>query len=144
MQQRLTAYISLSTNKRKLLAPVVSVISDALAGFNLEPLVFTDRYLFTPIQEQEMMHQALKDIDGCSLFISETSDKGITTGVEVGYAKAKGKPVIYLRHQSAEHTDSVFGISDFQIIYANGTDLKNKLTEVLSKIYSPPDTVQQG
>lgn len=70
-----------------------------------------------------MMQQAMKDIDSCDLLIAETSDKVIVIGIEVGYARAKGKPVIYVRHHNAEHSTTISGISDFQIIYINPKDL---------------------
>ena len=136
MNKKQTAYISLSIRKRKLLDPVVTVITTALTRFGITPLVFVDNHHFTAAQEQEMMQQAMKDIDGCSLLIAETSDKGIGIGVEVGYARAKGKPVIYLRHQSAKHSSTVSGISNYQIIYANDKELKDQITAILKEIYS--------
>lgn len=77
------------------------------------------------------MQQAMKDIDRCDLLIAETSDKGIGIGIEVGYAKAKNKPVIYVRHNTAEHSATVSGISDFQIVYVDAEDLKKQLSGVL-------------
>lgn len=96
------------------------------------PFVFVDQYRFDPSQEREMMSQALADIDRSDLLIAETSDKGIGIGIETGYAKAKGKPVIYVRQAEAEHSTTVSGISDHQIIYSDDRDLGNKLLAVLN------------
>ena len=41
------------------------------------------------------MKQATADIDKCDILIAETSDRGIGIGIEVGYAKAKKKPIFY-------------------------------------------------
>lgn len=79
-----------------------------------------------------MMQQAMDDIDKCSMLIAETSDKAIGIGIEAGYAKAKGKPVIYLRHKDAEHSTTLSGISDIQIIYSDTDDLATKLTNALN------------
>lgn len=73
------------------------------------------------------------DIDNCEILIAEITNKGIGIGVEVGYAKAKGKTVIYLRQQDAEHSTTVSGISDFQIVYNDTTELKTQLTEIIKK-----------
>ena len=81
-----------------------------------------------------MMQQAMRDIDHCDVLIAETSHKGIGIGIEVGYAKAKGKPVIYLRHQDAEHSTTVSGISDFQIAYSDTNDLQKQLCGILKGI----------
>lgn len=81
-----------------------------------------------------MMNQAIRDIDNCDILIAETSDKGIGIGIEVGYAKAKNKPIIYIRSAKAEHSTTVSGISDYQIIYADIGDLKNKLCDTITKL----------
>jgi len=81
-----------------------------------------------------MMKQAMKEIDSCDLLIAETSEKGIGIGVEVGYAKARDKPIIYVRKKEAEHSTTVSGISDFQIIYSNIDDLKLQLSDIIGKL----------
>ena len=80
-----------------------------------------------------MMQQAMLSINDCDLLIAETSDKGIGIGVEVGYAKAKEKPVIYMRNKSAEHSTTVSGISDFQVVYKDVTELKQLLSDAILK-----------
>jgi nucleoside 2-deoxyribosyltransferase len=126
-----TAYISVSFRKKEVLRKELNAITDTLNCFKIQPLVFVDSYLFSPAQEKQMMQQAMNDIDGCDLLIAETSDKGIGIGIEVGYAKARNKPVIYVRHSSAEHSTTVSGISDFQIVYVDADDLKKQLSGVL-------------
>ncbi|MBO9573681.1 MAG: hypothetical protein J7497_15950, partial [Chitinophagaceae bacterium] len=98
--------------------------------------VFVDKYNFTVLQEREMMRQAFEDIEECFLLIAETSDKGIGIGVEVGYAKAKNKPIIYVREKNAPHSTTVCGTSDYQIIYSNLKELKDRLTDVLNNIWA--------
>ena len=128
----MTAYISVSFSKRKFMDKELTAIIDTLADFKIAPFIFVDNYNFDLTQERQMMQQAISVIDNCDILIAETSDKGI--GIEVGYAKAKDKPVIYLRHQDAEHSTTVSGISDFQIIYFDPKDLKKQLTDTLEKI----------
>jgi 2'-deoxynucleoside 5'-phosphate N-hydrolase len=130
------AYISISFSKRKFLSKELNAINEILADFKTESFVFVDNYQFDATQERQMMIQAMNDIDNCDILIAETSEKGIGIGVEVGYAKAKNKPVIYLRQFEAEHSTTVSGISDFQVIYSNTLDLKTKLATILSNILS--------
>lgn len=130
----MTAYISISFTKRKSLDGELNSIAQALALFNITPFVFVDQYQFDCAQEKRMMQQAMRDIDHCDVLIAETSHKGIGIGIEVGYAKAKGKPVIYLRHQDAEHSTTVSGISDFQIAYSDTNDLQKQLCGILKGI----------
>jgi len=128
------AYISISFVKKSLLGNELNSIASTLACFNISPFVFVDQYQFDATQQRQMMQQAMNDIDSCDLLIAETSDKAIGIGIEVGYAKAKGKPIIYLRKQTAEHSTTVSGISDFQIVYASTEDLQKQLARVLTKI----------
>lgn len=128
------AYISVSFDKRKSLSKEITAIIETLNGFGILPFVFVDNYTFDPTQEQQMMRQAMTDIESCDIIIAETSDKAIGIGVEVGYAKAKGKTVIYLRQQDTAHSTTVSGISDYQIIYTNTVDLKKQLGVAISKL----------
>jgi len=130
----LKAYISVSYKHRYSLTAVLNAIKSALALLKIEALVFVDSYHFAPEDESEMMQQAMRDIDTCDILIAETSDKAIGIGVEVGYAKAKGKPVIYLRKQNAEHSTTVAGISDYRILYETEADLEQQLRNVLKNI----------
>lgn len=81
-----------------------------------------------------MMKQAMTDLDQCDFLIAETSDKGIGISVEVGYAKAKSKPVIYVRQKDTEHSTTVSGISDFRVIYSDENDLRNQLVDIINTL----------
>jgi nucleoside 2-deoxyribosyltransferase len=130
----MVAYISVSFNKRDQLKQELDAIAAVLESFGIAPFVFLDHYRFEPGQEQAMMQQAMDQIESCAMLIAETSDKAIGIGVEAGYAKAKGKPVIYLRKSSAGHSTTVSGISDFRVIYTGMEDLQQQLTVVITQI----------
>lgn len=128
------AYISISFSRRQSMNAELDSIKETLKKFNIEPFVFVDEFKFISTQEKEMMQQVMLSIDDCDLLIAETSDKAIGIGIEVGYAKAKGKPVIYMRNKNAEHSTTVSGISDFQIVYSDEVDLERQLAVVISRI----------
>jgi nucleoside 2-deoxyribosyltransferase len=112
----------------------IAAIMDTLIEFKIAPFIFVDHYKFDLSEERQMMQKAMAEMDKCDLLLAETSEKGIGIGIEVGYATAKGKPVIYLRQQDAEHSSTVSGISDFQIIYLDIIELKKKLADILREI----------
>ena len=58
----MTAYISVSFNKRNLVDNELRVICDALMRFNIQPFVFVDRYKFKSSEEQFMMKQAISKL----------------------------------------------------------------------------------
>ena len=130
------AYISISYHKRKGMEAEVHAIKEILLNHKIKPFVFVDEFEFRSEKESEMMQQAMRSIDDSDLLIAETSDKGIGIGIEVGYAKAKGKTVIYLRNKNAEHSTTISGMSDFQIAYIDINDLKDQLAVILSEISS--------
>ena len=80
-----------------------------------------------------MMQKAMEDVEKSAILIAEVSEKGIGIGIEVGYAKAKNIPVIYVRNSSSEHSTTVSGIADFKIIYENVIDLEEKLEKIIRK-----------
>ena len=128
------AYISVSYRGRKLADKALNAIACTLNELKIEPFIFVDYYRFEPLQEKQMMKQAMDDIENCDLLMAETSDKAIGVGIEAGYAKAKHKPVIYLRQKEAAHSTTLAGISDFQIIYEGEDDLQIQLAVIMKKI----------
>ncbi len=128
------AYIAVSNTKRQSLSNVLKCITTTLKECSIESFIFVDQYQFTATAEKQMMKQAMAAIDDCDILIAETSDKAIGIGAEVGYAKAKGKPVIYMRHADAAHSTTISGISDFQIVYYSNDDLKLALNNVITQL----------
>ena len=127
------AYISISFSKRKELEKEVRAIKSALEKIEFFGYVFVDENQFSTNEEGMMMQKAMEDIEKSVILIAEVSEKGIGIGIEVGYAKAKNIPVIYVRNSRSEHSTTVSGIADFRIIYENEIDLEEKLEKVLSK-----------
>ncbi|MFH1535721.1 MAG: hypothetical protein ABIC96_01435 [Patescibacteria group bacterium] len=68
---------------------------------------------------KNLMRSALKKIDESDLLIVELSNKAIGIGLEAGYAKAKGKKIIYLHKIRSEISTTIDGISDIKIEYIN-------------------------
>ena len=97
-----------------------------LDELSIEPFVFVDHYKFDTTQEEEMMAAAISELAQCQLLIAETSHKGIGIGIEAGYAKAKKKPVVYLRHKESEHSTTLSGVSDYSVIYKSADDLQQQ------------------
>ena len=127
------AYISISFSKKNELEKEVQAIKNALGKFGISGFVFVDEYQFSAKQEKKMMQKAMEDVEKSAILIAEVSEKGIGIGIEVGYAKAKNIPVIYVRNSSSEHSTTVSGIADFKIIYENVIDLEEKLEKIIRK-----------
>lgn len=130
------AYIAVSCSKREQLTDAMNAITAALLACNITPFIFVDEYHFGPLQEKEMMQQAMAAIDSCGFLIAETSHKAIGVGIEAGYAVAKNKPVIYIRSEDASHSTTLSGISSHAIIYKNAPDLEKQLAAAIAALFS--------
>lgn len=127
------AYLAISYAGRHRLADELEIICRTLTAGNIVPFVFVDHFTFQPEEESAMMQQAMKEIEQSDILIAAASEKAIGIGIEAGYAKAKGKPVIYIRNEAAPHSTTLAGLSDDRIIYATFTDLANKLSGIICK-----------
>lgn len=132
------AYIATSFSNRQIDSAIINYIVSVLDNFKIEPLIFVDAYSFSAEQEKEMMQAAMNAIDDCEILIANGSHKAVGVGIEAGYAKAKGKFVIYIRSKQAEHSTTLSGISDHQIMYENFDELKLKLHHALLNNYKQP------
>lgn len=83
-----------------------------------------------------MMKKVLQLIDNSDLIIAELSYKSIGIGIEIGYAKAKNKKIIYLKKTTAEISTTSEGISDYLIEYKNEKDLLEKINKILNNLCS--------
>ena len=80
---------------------------------------------------KDLMDKALKKIDESDIVIAELSHKRIGIGLEVGYAKAKGKKIIYIYKKGMEISTTVDGIADIRLEYKGVDDLLIKLKKCL-------------
>ena len=128
------AFISISFKKKNELEGEITAITEVLKKHDMNPFVFVNTYKFSSDKEREMMDKATKAIASSDLLLAEVTDKAIGVGIEIGYAYALGKKIIYLRKKQSEYSTTVGGIADEQIIYNNNDDLKTKLEKALSKL----------
>ncbi len=127
------AYLSIGFQSRQSLAVEIQTIRTILAEKQISLFVFVDNYQFTAATEKQMMQTAFTEISSCNLLIAEVSEKAIGVGIEIGYAVALHKPVIYLRKANTEHSTTASGSADYSIVYENKEQLAQKLSEVMTR-----------
>ena len=79
-----------------------------------------------------MMKTAFLEIDKCDFMIAELTTKSIGVGIEIGYAYAKEKPIIYLRKKDSEYSTTASGCSTDIVIYKNEFDLMETMETFLN------------
>jgi nucleoside 2-deoxyribosyltransferase len=129
-----SAYVALAVRSRESLAPVIEAIKQVLNFYEVEPIIFVDRYSFSSSDHSAMMELALHTLDHCDFLIAEVSEQAIGVGIEVGYAAAKGKPIIYVRRANAEFSTTVGGVATHSIAYSTETELRTKLSHTIEQI----------
>ena len=111
----------------------INELKKCLSKNTIELLIFVDKYNFKPHQEKEMMRIAFEEIDRSDFLIIELSKKAIGVGVEVGYAFAKGKPIIYIKRKNTNYSTTVAGCSDIIIEYKNEFHLIEEIEKIIKK-----------
>lgn len=126
------AYLSIGYQNRQKLEAEITAIRTALAAHQISLFVFVDQYRFAAEQEKEMMKQAFRDIARSDLLVAEVSEKAIGVGIEIGYAAALGKPIIYLRQARAEHSTTAAGTADYSLVYTHTGEIAGLLEPILA------------
>jgi nucleoside 2-deoxyribosyltransferase len=128
------AFVSISFQHQDELTGELAAISETLDAAGFRVCVFVQVYSFTPDQQQAMMTATQAELRRADLLVAEVSHKVIGVGIEIGYAAALGKPIIYLRHSSAEPSTTVGGLAAASIVYENVDDLRGKLAAAISTL----------
>ena len=128
------AYLAISYQNRKSLSAEISSIKNVLSHFQISLFVFVDHYHFTIEEEKPMMKHAFTEISSSDLLIAEVSDKAIGVGIEIGYAAAQNKTILYLRNTITEHSTTASGTAGYSIIYQNPEDLSKQLGIILEQL----------
>lgn len=128
------AYISVDTETRKTLGKEIIALGMAMSSANVEQFIFVDKYTFEPGLEADLMQKAMKEIDSSNFMVIEATNVNVTTCIELGYAKAKRKPIVYLQKAEAETNEMLFALSNFHILYSNPKDLFDQLTDFLKNV----------
>ena len=80
------------------------------------------------------MEKAFEEIDKSDLLIAELTTKAIGVGIEIGYAFARQKPIVYLRRKDAEYSTTASGCSSYFVAYKDEFDLKKSMKEIISQL----------
>ncbi|WP_353094334.1 hypothetical protein [Tissierella praeacuta] len=73
----------------------------------------------------ELMKLTFNEIDECDLVIIDLSEKGVGLGIEVGYAFARGIPVITIAKRGSNISETLEGISEKVFIYDDIEGIKD-------------------
>ncbi|PCH52273.1 MAG: hypothetical protein COC22_04335 [Flavobacteriaceae bacterium] len=127
------AYLAISYSNRKLFDKEVEILIELCIKNNIQLLVFVDEYNFDENEEKEMMETAFQEIDKSDFLIAELTTKSIGVGIEIGYAFAKEKPILYLRKKGSEYSTTASGSSSYIIEYENEFDLRKLINKFLKR-----------
>jgi len=127
-------YLAISYSNRTFFDNEIEGLKKLFKNNALELFVFVDHYNFKANQEREMMKTAFIKIDSADFLIAELTTKSIGVGIEIGYAYATEKPIIYLRKKGSEYSTTASGSSTYIIEYENVPDLIKSMEKLLIQL----------
>lgn len=75
----------------------------------------------------ELMRRTFAEIESSDIVVVELSEKGVGVGIEAGYARAKGKPIITVARRGSDVSETLKGISRDVFIYQDTSELEKLL-----------------
>ena len=127
------AFLSRSFSQRHEMKPIVDVIIQIANGVHIEVYDFVTRNTFEG-DYKAMMQKSFAELRASDFVIAEVSHKAIGVGIEIGYAVAINKPILYLRRESAEYSTTVGGVATHALVYADAENLALTLPTVMQKM----------
>ena len=129
-------FVSLSYDNRSNLSEQIEVMKAVAHEFGYDLFVFVDAYDFPADAMNEMMETAFCEIRSSDVVIAEVTRKAIGVGIEIGYARGIGKPIIYMRHKDASYSTTAAGTATFEVMYGDVLDLADKLTALIQEHFA--------
>lgn len=125
-------YFAISFSDKHKFAVEIEYLVEKAQAIGIEIYVFVDRHHFEPHQEKEMMQKAFEVIDSSDFLIAELSKKSIGVGIEVGYAYAHEKPIIYLRKKGSDYSTTTAGCARYIVEYQDKEDMVAQILRILA------------
>jgi len=121
-------FISYSFTKRKDFEELHNRLKSFLEEkYNFEIYAFVFDYKDN-VNDKKLMEEAFRNIDESDLVMVELSNMSVGVGIEAGYAKAKGKPIVYLHKKGTRLKEAMNGIVDKVFTYENTEDLIKQIS----------------
>ncbi len=76
---------------------------------------------------RELMQRTFDEIESSDIVVVELSEKGVGVGIEAGYARAKGTPIITVTRRGSDISETLRGISREVFIYEDAGELEKLL-----------------
>lgn len=132
-KKRLKAYLAIKYHEDLKNRELIESISRSLreAGFK-DTISIRDheKWGATRLTPKELMETAFRDIADSDILLVDFSEKGVGLGIEIGYAYAKGIPIVVIAKTGSEISSTLHGIARETVFY----DLPEELTKKLKKL----------
>jgi nucleoside 2-deoxyribosyltransferase len=79
------------------------------------------RVRFSP---QELMQRTFDEIDASRIIVIDLTEKGVGVGIEAGYARARGLPIVAIAQTGADISATLRGISRRVLFYDQASALR--------------------
>lgn len=127
INKSMKVFVAMSYQHKNDFEQEILSIRKACKEQGLDVVVFVQDFTFGVGEEKEMQKATLQTLDNCDILIAEVTHKAIGVGIEIGYAKAQKKRIIYIHRTQSEYSTTVGGVADYYLTYKNAHDLYTQL-----------------
>jgi 2'-deoxynucleoside 5'-phosphate N-hydrolase len=89
------------------------------------------------LSPDELMRHTFLELRDSKLVIVDLTEKGVGVGIEAGYARARGIPVVVIAASGTEISESLVGIAERVFYYQDWEGLDRFMAEIEEQ-YVPP------
>jgi 2'-deoxynucleoside 5'-phosphate N-hydrolase len=126
-------FIAVSYEGKERLSKEIDTLEEACRQAGFEFITYVRKQI-TAQDEKKLMDTTFSEITTSDIIIAEVSEKVIGVGIEIGYAKALNKKIIYIHSADSERSTTVGGTANIEITYSDYKDLFGKIKQELAQI----------
>lgn len=127
------AFLTIKFHEDHCNRPLIEAISAALEQYGVESVCIirdVEQWGQIHFSPRQLMARTFEEIATCDLLIVDLTEKGVGLGIEAGYARAKGIPIVTIAKTGSDISETLRGISEVVYLY----DDFDGLSEICSQL----------
>ena len=120
------AYIAIKYHPNNKNRVLIEQISNALEQSGFDTVCVTrdlEKWGEVHFRPEELMEKSFKEIDRSDIVVVELTEKGVGIGIEAGYARSKGIPIVTVAKKGSDISTTIQGISQKILKYDREAEL---------------------
>jgi nucleoside 2-deoxyribosyltransferase len=131
------AYIAIKYHTDSRNRPLIEALSAVLAEAGAGSLCIArdvEGWGRVRLDPAALMERSFAEIDASDFLLVDLTEKGVGIGIEAGYARARGIPVLTVAREGSDVSETLRGISREVHLYEDPADLRAALEKWISRL----------